>query len=172
MTAYDLSVGVFVRGLNNLKSQLAEAEAHGAPLDAQLALPGTAGNARFDLHGYPLAAHVHWAAEGARLAIAHLLGESPAPAQAEAQSFADLQQHLDETITYLQGLAPADLEAGLARTITIEKRGGATSASGDRFLAAFAIPHFYYHLTTAYGILRNEGVPLTMGDFLGNWGAH
>ena len=36
---------------------------------------------------------------------------------------------------------------------------------------AFAIPHFFYHLTTAYSILRNQGVQLTMGDFLGNWTA-
>ena len=39
------------------------------------------------------------------------------------------------------------------------------------FLLAFAIPHFFYHVTTAYGILRNQGERLTMGDFLGNWGA-
>jgi hypothetical protein len=43
-------------------------------------------------------------------------------------------------------------------------------SSGGQFLLAFAIPHFFYHLTTAYGILRNRGVQLTMGDFLGNWG--
>lgn len=84
---------------------------------------------------------------------------------------ADLHQRLDATIAYFREIAPGDLEAGLDREVVVEHRRGATRARGDRFLLAFAIPHFYYHATTAYGILRNQGVPLTMGDFLGNWGA-
>ncbi len=42
-------------------------------------------------------------------------------------------------------------------------------SSGSQFLLAFAIPHFFYHVTAAYGILRNQGMQLTMGDLLGNW---
>ena len=42
-------------------------------------------------------------------------------------------------------------------------------SSGRRFLVAYAIPHFFYHVSSAYGILRNQDVPLTMGDFLGDW---
>ncbi|WP_426747501.1 DUF1993 family protein [Myxococcus faecalis] len=67
-------------------------------------------------------------------------------------------------------LAPSDLEAGFEREVVIAHRRGSVRASGRQFLMAFAIPHFFYHLTTAYGILRNQGVRLTMGDFLGNWG--
>ena len=52
----------------------------------------------------------------------------------------------------------------------IEHRRGPMRASGRQFLVAFAIPHFFYHVTTAYGIMRNQGVQLTMGDFLGSWG--
>jgi hypothetical protein len=120
---------------------------------------------------YTLAAQVHWAAEGARLAIAKLLGAPSVPAANDARSFADLHQRLDATIAYLRDLAPGDLEAGLDREIVVEHRRGSTRAKGGQFLIAFAIPHFFYHLTTAYGILRNQGVQLTMGDFLGNWGA-
>ncbi len=176
--AYDLSAGLFARGLTNLKAQLAKAEAHvaasgmseAALLDAQLAGEGGPANASpNDLHAYTLAAQVHWAAEGARLAIAHLLGESAVPAASTAKSFADLHQHLDATIAYLRAVAPSDLEAGLDREIVIEHRRGSSRAGGGRFLVAMAIPHFFYHVTTAYGILRNQGVQLTMGDFLGNW---
>jgi hypothetical protein len=119
---------------------------------------------------YTLAAQVHWAAEGARLAIAQLLGAPRAPAANDAKSFADLHQRLDATIAYLREIAPSDLEAGLDRAIAIEHRRGSMRSSGRQFLIAFAIPHFFYHVTTAYGILRNQGVELTMGDFLGNWG--
>jgi hypothetical protein len=68
--------------------------------------------------------------------------------------------------------APRDaLEAGLQRVITIERPRSSVSAIGSQFLTAFAAPHFHYHLVCAYGILRNQGVQLTMGDFLGNWAA-
>jgi hypothetical protein len=178
LNAYDLSAGLFVRGLTNLKSLLTKAEAHAAAsgsgeaalLDAQLAaegrVRGVASDPR-DLHMYTLAVQVHWAAEGAKLAIARLLGAPPVPAANDEKSFADLHQRLDATIAYLREIAPSDLEAGLDRAIVIEHRRGSMSFSGGQFLLEFAIPHFLYHVTSAYGILRNQGVQLTMGDFLG-----
>ena len=184
LNAYDSSAGVFIRGLTNLKTQLMKAEAHAAAsgsgeaalLDAQLAaegrVRGVASIAPTDLHMYTLAAQVHWAAEGARLAIAQLLGAPAVPAAHEAKSFEDLHQRLDATIAYLREIAPSDLEAGLDRAIVIEHRRGSMRSSGSQFLIAFAIPHFFYHVTSAYGILRNQGVQLTMGDFLGNWQLH
>jgi len=168
--------------LTNLKTQLTKAADHAAAtgtsesalLDARLAgkgsVDGAASYAPRDLHGYTLAEQAHWAAEGARLAIAHLLGAPAVPAANEATSFAELHQRLDETIAPFREIAPSDLEAGLARAIVIEHPRGSVSSSGAQFLVAFAIPHFFYHLTAAFGILRNQGVQLTMGDFLGNWG--
>ncbi|RKH63744.1 DUF1993 domain-containing protein [Corallococcus aberystwythensis] len=182
LNAYDFSAGVFVRGLTNLKAQLKKAEDHAAAsgrgeaalLDARLAteelVRGAAGGSPADLHMYTLAAQVHWAAEGARLAIAQLLGAPSVPAANDARSFADLHQRLDATIAYLREIAHGDLEAGFDREIVIEHRRGSMRSKGSQFLIAFAIPHFFYHVSTAYGILRNQGVQLTMGDFLGNWG--
>ena len=172
--AHDLSAGVFVRGLTNLKAQLTRAEDHAAAagsgeaalLDARL---GAESGSPRDLHTYTLAAHVHWAAEAANLAIAHLLGAPSAPATNDAASFAELHDRLDATISHLQEVARSDLEAGLDRMVVMEHRHGSARSSGAQFLLAFAMPHFFYHVTTAYGILRNEGVPLTMADFLGNW---
>jgi hypothetical protein len=169
---------VFIRGLTNLKAQLTKAEASGIDdaslLGARLAsdeyVRSAAAPAPADLHMYTLAAQVHWAAEGATLAVARLLDEPRVPRANDAESFSELHRRIDETIAYLRTIAPDNLEAGLERTITVEHRGGATRASGSRFLAGYAIPHFFYHVTAAYGILRNQGVRLTMGDYLGNWG--
>jgi hypothetical protein len=181
VNVYDQSAGLFVRGLTNLKTLLTKAEAHAAGsgsgeaalLEAQLAaedrVRGVASHPR-DLHMYTLAAQVHWAAEGAKLAIQRLLGASSVPAANDEKSFADLHQRLDATIAYLREIAPIDLEAGVDRAIVIEHGRGSRSCSGGQFLLEFAIPHFFYHVTTAYGILRNQGVQLTMGDFLGSWG--
>lgn len=183
LNAYEVSAGLFVRGLTHLKAQLMKAEDHAAAsgrgeaalLDARLAAEGlvrdVASVSPADLHMYTLAAQVHWAAEGARLAIARLLGEPRVPAANDAKSLAALHQHLDATIAYLRELAPGDLEAGLEREILVEHRSGSVRSNGRQFLVGYAIPHFFYHLTAAYGILRNQGVRLTMGDYLGNWGA-
>ena len=132
---------------------------------------GVASDAAHDLHAYTLAAHVHWAAEGARLAIARLLGGGAAPTASDARRFSDLYDRLDATILALRAIAPSELEAGVARPVVFAHRYGTVSATGEQFLLAYALPHFFYHVTTAYGILRSQGVPLTMGDFLGDWGA-
>ena len=181
LNSYDISAGLFIRGLNNLKIQLTKAEEHAAAsgsgeaalLEAQLATDGRVPGVSYaptDLHMYTLAAQVHWAAEGAKLAISHLLGVRLVPASNDAKSFANLHQRLDATIAYLRDIAPSDLESGLDRIIVIEHPRGSMRSSGRQFLIAFAIPHFFYHVTAVYGILRNQGVQLTMGDFLGNWG--
>jgi hypothetical protein len=182
LDAYDLSAGLFVRGLTNLKTQLTKAESHAAAsgsgeaglLGARLATDTGAGGVpeagSYDLHRYTLAEQVHWSAEGARLAIGRLLGARPVPAPNEARSFADLYQRLDTTIAHLREVDRAELEAGMERPILLEHRHGSVQSTGSRFLIAYAIPHFFYHVTSAYGILRNQGVRLTMGDFLGDWG--
>ena len=181
LNAHAQSAGLFIRGLTNLKALLTNAESHAYAsgggeavlLGARLAVGGrsaAASAAPADLHTYTLAEQVHWAAEGARLAITHLLGAPSVPLASDEKSFADLHQRIDATIEYLREVAASDLEAGLDREIVIERPRGSIRCSGGQFLVAYAIPHFYYHVTTAYGILRNEGVHLTMGDFLGDWG--
>ena len=167
VNAHDLSVAFFVRGLTNLKSVLRKGEAHAAAtgrdpvelLRAQLAP---------DMH--PLAAQVHWAGEGAKLAVDRLVGVSTKPRADDAKSFAELHERVDATVAYLGTVAPADLEAGLARTIEVEHRGGSMRFVGEQFLLQLAIPGFFFHVTMAYAVLRQEGVAVTKGDFMGALG--
>jgi hypothetical protein len=158
LRAFDVSAGVFVRGLTNLKNILTKGEAHGARVSASL------------VEGMQdLAAQAHWASEGSRLALERVLGMSHAPATApsSAATFADLHASIDGAISYLEAIDPAALEAGLDRTIDLPVRGRTRSYRGDRFLSEFAIPNFFFHLTLAYAILRKDGVPLEKGDFMG-----
>jgi hypothetical protein len=165
LSAYDLSAGLFVRGLANLKGMLTKGEAHAA----------VSGSGDAALIGAQLAAdmnnlgvQVHWAAEGAKLAVARLLGAAAAaPSANDAGTLAELNQRIDGAITYLSAVAPRDLEAGLDRVIEIQHRGGSKQFTGSQFLVEFAIPNFFFHVTTAYAILRHQGVELTKGDFMG-----
>jgi len=157
LQGFDCSAAVFVRGLTNLKTILTKGEAHGTKLTASLA-PGM----------QDLAAQVHWASEGSKLALDRVLGVSQAPAAApNATTFAELHASIDGVIAYLEAIDPAALEAALDRTIELPMRGRTKSFRGDRFLLEFALPNFFFHLTLAYAILRSEGVPLDKGDFMG-----
>lgn len=157
LQAFDVSAAVFVRGLTNLKTLLAKGEAHGAKVTASL-VPGM----------QDLAAQVHWASEGSKLALDRVLGVvQAAPVAASATTFAELHASIDSAISYLQAIDPSALEAGLDGEIELPVRGRTKSFRGDRFLTEFALPNFFFHLTLAYAILRREGVPLEKVDFMG-----
>ena len=157
LQAFDCSAAVFVRGLTNLKTILTKGEAHGTKVTASL-VPGM----------QDLAAQVHWASEGSKLALDRVLGVSQArAAPASATTFAGLHASIDGAIAYLEAIDPTALEAALDRTIELPLRGRTKSFRGDRFLIEFALPNFFFHLTLAYAILRSEGVPLEKGDFMG-----
>lgn len=164
MNAFDLSVGIFVRGLTNLEVQLRKGEAHAASNGVD---PGSLLSAKLADDMYTLAVQVHWACEGAKLAVQRLLGAASPPQAEEGKSFAELHERIEATIAHLGTTDPEALEAGLDRTIEIPHRRGSLVYRGDKFLTEFAIPGFFFHLTTAYGILRHEGVPLQKGDFMG-----
>lgn len=170
IAAYDASITLFVRALTSLKVLLSKAEQQATErgisatelLDARLA------PAAPDM--LSLASQVHWAAEGAKRTIDRLVGTPIASSNDDAKSFAELHQRIDAAIAQLQSIAPSDLEAGLSRAIEIENRRGKIQFTGDRFLREFSIPHFFFHITCAYAILRHRGIELTMGDFLGRFG--
>lgn len=164
MKAFDLSIGVFVRGLTNLKVLLTKGEAHASSRGMD---PGSLLTARLADDMYNLAVQVHWASEGAKLAVHRLLGVASTPLTEETKSFAELHERIDATVAYLGTVDPEALEAGLDRTVELPHRGGSKVFRGDRFLTEFAIPNFFFHLTTAYGILRHQGVPVQKGDFMG-----
>jgi uncharacterized protein len=167
ITAYDASITQFVRALTNLKAILSKAEeqvsARGLSttelLEARLAAaaPDT----------LSFASQVHWAAEGAKRTIERLVGATIPSANDDAKTFAELHERIDSAITFLQTISPSDLEASLSREIEFDNRRGKLRSSGERFLLEFSIPHFYFHVTCAYTILRNRGIELRMADFLG-----
>lgn len=164
LTVYDASVGVFVRGLSNLTSILTKAEAHAAAHGSrQAALIGAQLASDMNDLGY----QVHWATEGAKLGVSRLLGSTgPAPLANDATSFAEMKQRIALAIEQLNATSPSELSAGLDRVIELPLGPVPKRFTGSEFLLSFAIPSFFFHLTTAYAILRHQGVALTKGDFM------
>ena len=106
------SIGLFVRGLTNLKVLLTKGEAHASSRGMD---PGSLLTAQLADDMYNLAVQAHWASEGAKLAVHRLLGVVATPLAEETKSFAELHERIDATIAYLGTVDPEALERGSIR---------------------------------------------------------
>jgi hypothetical protein len=164
LTMYQFSTPVFIRGLGVLATLLAKGQAHadaaGITHDTMLA-------ARLAPDMLPLSRQVQIAADAAKFAIARLSGvDAPKFADTES-SFAQLQERLANTVTYLKSVDAAALEGSETRSITLSAGEFNPTFTGEGYLLQFALPNFYFHITTAYDLLRHQGVQIGKLDYLG-----
>jgi hypothetical protein len=160
---WEASVPVFVNSLTNMRGWLDKA--------AQEKDAATLMEARLAPDMRPLPAQYQMASDSAKSALARLTGtEAPSMPDTE-QSFAELRDRCDRTIDYLRGFDASSLEGSEDRQVVIKfPNGMGYSFRGGEYLAGFALPNFFFHVTTAYAILRNAGVSLGKPDFLQHLG--
>ncbi|MFZ1872587.1 MAG: DUF1993 domain-containing protein [Chania sp.] len=164
LSIYAHSPAQFVRGLQNLSSLLKKGEQF---LHEKQLAESTLLDARLAADMFPLLRQVQITSDTAKGAVARLSGqEVPAMPDNEA-SFAELHQRIEKTIAYLQRFQPDDFADADVRTITLQSKSREFSFTAEGYLLTFAIPNFYFHLTTAYAILRHHGVELGKMDYLG-----
>jgi hypothetical protein len=116
---------------------------------------------------FPLTRQVQVASDNAKGAVSRLAGREIPKWEDNEASFAELQARIAKTLDYLASFGAADFEGAADREIEIKTSRGALTFTGTRYLLHHALPNFYFHVTTAYDILRHEGVPLGKPDFLG-----
>jgi uncharacterized protein len=161
---YEVSIAAHVRGLKNLSAVLAKGEAFAKE---QGLAPEALLGARLIDDMLPLVKQVQIASDTAKGAAARLAGlEIPAFPDTEA-SFADLQARIAKTLDFLKSVKPEQLEGSETRPVELTMRGGTLQFTGASYLLGFVQPNFYFHLTTAYDILRHKGVPIGKLDYLG-----
>ena len=162
---YAASLPVFRQLLRGLAAVLEKAEAHAQERRIE---PDALLQARLFPDMFPLAKQIQIATDFAKGASARLAGvESPRYEDTE-RSFAELQQRISKTLGFIDGLAEVEVEAGATRPIT---HGSGERVrhfdNGAHYLTHFALPQFTFHVTTAYAILRHNGVPIGKKDFIG-----
>ncbi len=81
-------------------------------------------------------------------------------------TLADLRARIANTVSYLATVPESAFAGAAERTVVLKSRGQDVSYTGKDYLLTFALPNFYFHLTTAYAILRHNGVPVGKLDFL------
>lgn len=165
VSIYAISIPVFIRGLTNLSAVLAKGEQHAL---AQGRDPGELVHARLYEDMRPLSSQVQIASDMVKFAALRL-GRVDGPSFADVETtFAELQARIAKTIDYLKSVDPAAFDGAEDRDVTLKVRGNEMTFDGLDYLTVFVLPNFYFHLTTAYAILRNQGVPLGKLDFLGS----
>lgn len=159
------SVEVFVPYLGNLAALLDRAAEHA---EHRRIDPAVLLNMRIAPNMLNLARQVCEANRHVMLGCALLAGQ-PTPAVLESEAdMAELKRRIGATIDYIKGLPEAAIEASAEREVVFAFRNGATRAfTGRSLLLTFTLPQFFFHVTTAYDIMRHAGVELIKKDFLG-----
>lgn len=160
---FEASVPIFVKSLADMRAWLDKAAAERP--ESELI------EARLYPDMRPLPAQYQMASDSAKNALARLTGtEAPSMPDTE-QSFAELKERCDKTIAYLEGFDASALEGSADREVVLKFPGGTGYRfGGAEYLAEFALPNFFFHVTTAYAIMRNAGVSLGKPDYLQHLG--
>ena len=164
ISMYSASVPVYQSMLNNLKGVLAKGAAFAAAkkVDESVLM-----NARLAPDMLAMSRQVQIACDFAKGSIARLAGLEVPKWEDNEKSFADLAARTDKTIAYVGEFSAAQIEGQEDRNIELTIAGNPMSFKGQQYLLNVAMPNFYFHVTTAYAILRHNGVEIGKSDFLG-----
>jgi uncharacterized protein len=165
LSMYTASAPVFVRMLKNMLVWLDKAEAHAAAR-------------KFDAANYlglrlapdmlPFTRQVQIASDAAKGCMARLAGHEVPKWDDNEATMADVRARVQKTLDYVSSFAAAQIDGSEGRSISIARRvGDPLQFDGETFLKHFALPNFYFHATTAYALLRQAGVDVGKGDYLG-----
>lgn len=164
LSMYDASVPVFVRQLKSLSAILDKAEAHCL---AKKIDPAVMAGQRLIADMFPLSRQVQVATDFAKGTTARLAGVEPPAWEDNEKTFAELKARIQKTIDFVSGFTTDKINGSEGRDVTIKLRGNPVTFKGQPYLLMWSLPNFYFHMTSAYAILRANGVELGKGDFMG-----
>jgi len=167
ISMYTSSIPVFKQMLTSLQEVLTKAETHAAEKKID---PNVFLQARLFPDMFPLIRQVQIAADFAKGVSARLAGVEVPTYEDNEQNFADLQARINKTLAFIGNLTPGQIDGSEEREIVTqagtpkEKR-----FTGQPYLLHYGLPHFFFHVTTAYSILRHNGVDIGKRDFIGKF---
>jgi hypothetical protein len=163
-TIYDASVPVMIRALTNLSKILDKAVDQAKADDLPL---GVLLEARLAPDMHPLTSQIQLASDAAKGPAARL-SQTTAPSMPDTETtFPELHARIARTVDYLKSIDPKAIEGAEDREIVMKFPSGEMKFTGRDFLQGFALPNFFFHITTAYAILRHKGIAIGKMDFLG-----
>ena len=164
ISMYQASAPRFANTLKNLSTILDKAQTHA---DAKKIDTKVYTAARLYPDMFPMARQVQSACDTAKGAVARLAGvEIPVHEDTE-QTFEELKARIAKTIAFINTVKPAQIDGSEEREVVLKMRSGEVKFKGMQYLLGHALPNFYFHVTTAYDILRHNGVEVGKRDYIG-----
>lgn len=163
LTMHAVSAPIFVRMLTNLSAILAKAEQQAKAKGYD---PAVLLNARLAPDMLPLTRQVQIATDHAKGCVARLAGHQPEAIEDTETTFAELQARIRKVIGIVDAYKPEQIDGSEGREITIKVPSMELKFTGLDYVNQWAMTNFYFHVTTAYAILRHNGIELGKRDFL------
>lgn len=164
ISMYQASVPRFVHMLGNLSAMLEKAEAH---VDARKVDPTSLINFRLFPDMFPFSRQIQVTCDVSKGAIARLAGVEVPKHEDVEQTFAELRARIAKTVGFIQTIRPEQVDGSEDKDIVVKLGKQEYRFKGMQYLLNYAYPNFYFHVTTAYNILRHNGVELGKKDFVG-----
>jgi hypothetical protein len=161
---YDASVKPMRHMLRSLSTVLSKGAAH---CETKKIDPNALLQSRLYPDMFPLVRQVQIASDSAKGAAARLAGVEVPKFEDTETTFAELQARIDKTIAFMDTLKPEQFVGAEDRQVVLQLRDRSLEFKGGDFLGTWANPNFFFHVTTAYALLRHGGVEIGKGDFLG-----
>jgi len=162
---YQASVPRFVNILGNLSNIIDKAQAH---VDAYKIDDVTLTSYRLFPDMLPMSKQVQIACDTAKGAVARLAGLDIPVFEDNEKTLAELKARIAKTVAFIQIATPGQIDGTEEKAIVLKRGEKETHYKGMQFLLGHAIPNIYFHVTTAYDILRHNGIPIGKRDYLGN----
>lgn len=164
ITMHSATAPIYQTMLGNLSKWLDKATAHAQAkgFDADTLL-----TARLAPDMMPLRKQILMACDNAKFGIARLAGIDAPKFDDTEQTFAQLQERIAATLAFIESVPASAVEGTEDKTVSVPVRGPTPlQFTGEKYLAHFALPNFFFHVTTTYALLRHNGVDLGKGDYL------
>jgi hypothetical protein len=164
ISMYQASAPRFANTLRNLSAILDKAQAH---CEAKKIEPAVMGGMRLIADMLPLTNQVQIACDTAKGACARLAGVEIPKYEDTEKSLPELKQRIAKTIDFILSVKPDGMDGSDEKDVVIRLGGKDTTLKGMQYLFGHAYPNFYFHVTTAYNILRDNGVDVGKRDYIG-----
>ena len=165
ISMYQVSIPRFVHMLRNLDAILEKAQGYA---ESRKIDPSTLPAARLFPDMLPLTSQVRIACDAANGVAVRLAGVTGPAFEDNEKTIADLRARVAKSIAFLSTITASQVDGTEAKDVMVRTGGQDVPYKGMQFLLARAIPNFYFHVATAYDILRHNGVEIGKRDYLGN----
>lgn len=167
LSMYQASVPVLIRALGNLRAILEKGAAHA---EARKIDPTALIGSRLYPDMFALARQVQLASDMAKSCVSRLAGAEPPKWEDKESTFPDLLARIDKTVAHVKSFKPEQIDGSEEKAVTLQTPRGPLNFKGMQYLLFFLLPNLFFHVTTAYNILRHNGVELGKADYLGATG--